>query len=152
MKKFTKLLIIFFIIFVLSFFISKYYLQFILISGDSMKPTYSNNKHFSEQDITQGSIVAVKSKKLNCTLIKRIVAVPGDTVCIKDHQLYINSYPYSPTLNYTQIQNDFPLIKLGSNEYFIMGDNCNNSIDSRNVNVGLIKFDSIYGIIYISTP
>lgn len=158
MKKFSKSLIIFFIIFVLSFFISKYYLQFILISGDSMKPTYSNNqlallnKHFSEQDITQGSIVAVKSKKLNCTLIKRIVAVPGDTVCIKDHQLYINRQPYSPTLNYTQIQNDFPLIKLDSNEYFIMGDNCNNSIDSRNVNVGLIKFDSIYGIIYISTP
>lgn len=154
MKKCFKLLIAFFIIFMFSFFISKYYLQVILISGNSMNPTYSNNqlallnKNFSAQDITQGSIIAIKSKKLNCTLIKRIVAGPGDTVCIKEHQLYINNAPYSPTTNYSHIYKSLKLIKLNSNEYFVMGDNCNESIDSRNTRIGIINFDNIYGIIY----
>ena len=158
MKKHFKQLVAFCIIIVLSFFISKYYLQIILISGDSMTPTYSNNqfallnKHFSAQDISQGSVIAVKISQINSIIIKRVVAIPGDTIYISNHQLYINSQPYMPTLNYSQITEDLPQIKLGPNEFFIMGDNCNHSIDSRNKDIGLIAFDNIYGIIYTSFP
>ena len=103
MKKHFKQLVAFCIIIVLSFFISKYYLQIILISGDSMTPTYSNNqfallnKHFSAQDISQGSVIAVKISQINSIIIKRVVAIPGDTIYISNHQLYINSQPYMPT-------------------------------------------------------
>ena len=65
--------------------------------------------------------------------IKRVVAVPGQTVHIEDGVLYVDSKPYGDDA--TDLiasagiaENE---IKLGSDEYFVMGDNFNSSEDSR---------------------
>ena len=78
--------------------------------------------------------------------IKRVVAVPGDAVCIKDGRLYVNNtivdYGYDKIMD-AGIAED--IFTLDVDEYFVMGDNCNNSEDSRSGNIGPVSRDMIEG-------
>ena len=76
--------------------------------------------------------------------VKRVVAVPGDTVCIKDGKLYVNNsiaeYGYDKIMDAGIVENE---LTLEAGEYFVMGDNCNNSEDSRSGNIGPVSRDMI---------
>ena len=78
--------------------------------------------------------------------IKRVVAVPGDVVCIKDGRLYVNNtivdYGYDKIMDAGIAEDAFTL---DIDEYFVMGDNCNNSEDSRSGNIGPVSRDMIEG-------
>jgi signal peptidase I len=83
-------------------------------------------------------------------LIKRIIALPGDRLRIGDCNVYINQRVLKePYLGHKQTwhncepvwpQNGSPT-QLGSNDYFVMGDNRDNSTDSRNF--GVVKGNQI---------
>lgn len=78
--------------------------------------------------------------------IKRVVAVPGDEVCIKDGRLYVNDtivdYGYDKIMDAGIVEDE---LVLDDDEYFVMGDNCNNSEDSRSGNIGPVSRDMIEG-------
>lgn len=79
--------------------------------------------------------------------VKRVVAVPGDTVYIKGGILYVNGetqedYFDDKIAEPGLAENE---IKLGDDEYFVIGDNCNNSEDSRSANIGNIQKKYIIG-------
>lgn len=80
--------------------------------------------------------------------IKRIIGLPGETVLIKDGNIYINGEmieEYSivePMINYGLAGEE---ISLEDNEYFVLGDNRNNSEDSRFASIGNITRDEIIG-------
>lgn len=78
--------------------------------------------------------------------IKRVVAVPGDSVCIKDGKLYVNNtivdYGYDKIMDAGIAEDAFTL---EDDEYFVMGDNCNNSEDSRSGNIGPVSREMIEG-------
>ena len=78
--------------------------------------------------------------------VKRVVAVPGDVVCIKDGKLYVNNtiadYGYDKIMDAGIAESE---IVLDSDEYFVMGDNCNNSEDSRSGNIGPVSRSVIEG-------
>ena len=78
--------------------------------------------------------------------IKRVVAVPGDVVCIKEGKLYVNhtivDYGYDKIMDAGIVEDE---ITLDVDEYFVMGDNCNNSEDSRSGNIGPVSRDMIEG-------
>ena len=80
--------------------------------------------------------------------VKRVVAVPGDQVLIADGVLYVNGEPYEEETEVTPME-DAGLaaeeITLGENEFFVLGDNRNNSEDSRYANIGSIKKEYIIG-------
>lgn len=80
--------------------------------------------------------------------IKRVVAVPGDTVQIKKGVLYVNGKQVEESKEYDSIE-DAGLaeeeITVGEDEYFVLGDNRNNSEDSRYANIGNVKKDYIIG-------
>ena len=80
--------------------------------------------------------------------IKRVIALPGDRVQIKDGIVYINGEPFEEKAEVSAIEN--PLlaedeIVIGKDEYFVLGDNRNNSEDSRYASIGNVKKEHIIG-------
>ena len=107
------------------------------ISGPGMEPSLSDGDKVNAfniyRDIKRGDIVVyISPENPDYTLIKRVVGLPGETIEIKDNQVYINASilvePYilespSYTVAPSTIPNDY---------YFMLGDNRNKSNDSHN--------------------
>ena len=78
--------------------------------------------------------------------VKRVVAVPGDRVVIQNGVLYVNGqeseWNTDKILEPGIAENEFTL---GSGEYFCIGDNINNSEDSRSANIGPVSENDILG-------
>lgn len=80
--------------------------------------------------------------------VKRVVAVPGDKVQIIDGILYVNSEEAELSEEYDKMADAgiaLNEITLQSGEYFVLGDNRNNSEDSRSANIGVINEEDIIG-------
>lgn len=140
-------------------------------SGSSMLPTLKKETYevelvYSKMNIDKNNIISfdyycdptnihIKEEQRGTTisLAKRVVGLPGDTIeCIKGI-VYVNgvledSFPYGTTEKYHQ-DVIFSLV-LGEDEYFVMGDNRENSLDSRYI--GPIKRDWITGKYLFGIP
>lgn len=80
--------------------------------------------------------------------VKRVIAVPGDTVQIKEGKVYVNGELFEETVSTENIENAMLAeheILVGEDEYFVMGDNYNNSEDSRYASIGNVKKEYITG-------
>ena len=82
--------------------------------------------------------------------IKRIIGLPGETVQIKDGYVYINDKKLEETFGREVIRADrygqaAEPITLGQDEYFVLGDNRNESADSRETSVGILKREDFIG-------
>lgn len=81
--------------------------------------------------------------------IKRIIGLPGETVQIDEAgSIYINGEVLEEDFGLETIK--YPgraseLVTLGEDEYFVLGDNRNNSIDGRDSRVGNVKREAIIG-------
>lgn len=115
-----------------------------IVTGSSMEPTYNNGDvvicttFFSEENLQRGDVVVITQgvKKI----IKRLVALPGDRVEIRDGMLYVNDElsPY----NYEAMEDPGMLINpvtLIEDEYIYLGDNRNASSDSRDYGMASIS-------------
>ena len=82
--------------------------------------------------------------------IKRIAAKPGDTVAIRDGVLFVNDVPYiehplDKIADAGILENE---LVLEDDEYFLIGDNINNSEDSRSSNIGPVSKARIVGKVW----
>ncbi len=90
--------------------------------------------------------------------VKRVIGLPGDTISVKQGVLYVNGEaveePFlsdARTVRFDKGSNNFGPVEIGEGEYFVMGDNRDNSNDSRNV--GVITDDMVIGKVrYIIWP
>ena len=88
--------------------------------------------------------------------VKRLVAVPGDTVEIRGGVLYVNGEATEDPKLMGSVPRDYPLYQLEEDEYFVIGDNRGNSHDSRfdgrseNVNYPVSSFNSYVGPLHRS--
>ena len=80
--------------------------------------------------------------------VRRVIAGPGDRVKISDGAVYVNGELYDEKTTVASIEDPgiaADEIKLGDEEYFVLGDNRNNSEDSRLANIGNVKKEYIIG-------
>ena len=115
------------------------------VSGESMEPV------FREGDIIlfrkwgtpeNGEIVTAYIEDLDCMVVKRILAAEGDRITIHQGKLYLNG---KETAKAAAGKPDCPEIRLTSDQYFLIGDHQDVSLDSRTF--GCIGRDAVYGIV-----
>lgn len=134
-----------------TWYISTYCWQIALVQGESMYPTYHEWQFIildkKADKFEKGDVIAFQCETLDTVMIKRIVAVSGDTVCISDGNLYVNgASPVNTNISYSGIAGQKLTIPKG--KCFVMGDNYEYSKDSRYEEIGYIDFTSIIGIVY----
>lgn len=117
------------------------------IQGYSMENTFENRQVCIStpvySELKCGDIVVAQSEVLGQVIVKRIIACPGDIIEIKDNVVYVNGEILSePYLKEPMVTADI-CITLAGNEFFLCGDNRNNSLDSRTEFVGPIKSEDI---------
>jgi len=140
MKKQYYFLINIAIIGFIVFFINAFFFQVCFVNGDSMNPTYKNGQiliaNKFDKDIKRNDIIVININKK--TIIKRVVGIPNDKVQCIDGYLYVNGIKFDDKFmdNPGAISSE---IVLGEDEYFVLGDNRNYSIDSRFEEIGIIS-------------
>ena len=141
----------------------------IWVSGTSMKNTLQNRELLlvsklaygkGSQGMERGDIVICRypgrtqfSLHLGANLsithhtafVKRLVALPGDTIEFSGGKMYVNGEPVPDPEKMGSVPRDYPLRQLGENEYFVVGDNRLTSHDSRSSDVGPIGREMIMG-------
>ena len=101
-----------------------------------MSNNASKNHKPKEKDI----VIIQRNDKL---IVKRVIGEPGDEVEIVDNKVYINGNELNEDyINKDDIMTNCPDIKvtLDTDEIFVMGDNRNHSLDSRDSRVGVINY------------
>ncbi len=138
--------------------------QTVTVIGPSMKNTLDdgqvvvvNKLTYTIGDIDRYDVVAYSQVETDTYFdIKRVIGLPNETVQIKDGLIYIDNKPLTDCPIKEQILNSGMAseeIHLGDTEYFVLGDNINNSEDSRYSNIGNIGESEMLGkVVFILSP
>lgn len=156
MKEILGLIVYCIIVVAIMFLVVKYVGQRTVVIGDSMETTLQDGDNLITDKITyrfsepkRFDIVVFPYKdNTSQLLIKRIIGMPGETVQIMDGKVYINGFELIEEYGNELIEEAGiaanPIV-LGPDEYFVLGDNRNNSQDSRFASVGNIHRDDLVG-------
>ncbi|MCC0671419.1 MULTISPECIES: signal peptidase I [unclassified Clostridioides] len=153
-EKFTfKDIIVTAILSVIAFLLISSVIRLTTVMGHSMDQTlYDREKliiskiAYNKEDPKYKDVVVIKRSDLNVKyIIKRVIAVEGDTLKIVNNKLYINDKLIEENYINEKMQTSDLEIKIPKDKIFVMGDNRNNSIDSRSSIVGLIDQKDIEG-------
>jgi signal peptidase I len=142
------------------FVISHYFVESVQVVGQSMVPTLQADNHyllnrwaFRNHDPKVGDVVVLRDPEDHGISVKRIVATGGQAVLLKDGKVFINGQemnePYlSPnTRTYTYSHAKEQFITCGKDQYFVLGDNREVSIDSRVY--GALPRENILGLVVL---
>ncbi|MDE5699168.1 MAG: signal peptidase I [Lachnospiraceae bacterium] len=126
------------------------------VIGPSMEPSLYNGQSiflnrliYKVSSPREGDVIVFlpNGNEKSHYYVKRVIGVPGDTLYIKNGLLYVNDEAVEEYFN-DRIAEPGLLeseVTLGEDEYFVIGDNCNNSEDSRSANIGTVKKSYIIG-------
>ncbi len=148
--------------------VPNYILQRTVVSGESMMETLKEGDsllvdkisyHFKDPERYDVIVFYPKGRDVDEYYVKRIYGLPGETIQIKGDDIYINNEkiedPYARDGTEDPGVAETP-VKLGDDEYFVMGDNRQESLDSREPLVdgdpdapGMVKFENISGRVFL---
>lgn len=151
-----EIIVVIVIAFVLVYFVG----EKTSVIGASMNPTLSNkdeviiNKFiYTLTDPKRGDVVVFRPNGNENTHlnIKRVVGLPGETIRVEKGILYIDGEAYQSEFVANGIKDEgiaMEPILLGEDEYFVLGDNVNNSEDSRFANIGNVNKADMEGKVW----
>lgn len=142
-----------------------YVLQQFAVEGTSMLTTLHpsdrvlvNKLSYHLHDPRRGDVVVLKRIESNAQerdLIKRVVALPGETIEYHDCQLFIDGTMVNEPYLDPQIVSpnrcgaDQPAVEVEPKHVFVMGDNRGGSLDSRDASVGQIAYSNLIGRAFV---
>ena len=148
------------IVCLIAFVLVWYFGQRVSMVGDSMNPVMENGNVtlinrivYDASTPKRGDVIAFKpnGNDISYYYIKRIVGLPGETIEIRDGKIFIDEEELEEEYITTEIDDvgivDEPM-KLGNNEFFVLGDDRQNSEDSRTANIGNVKRSEIEGKVW----
>ncbi len=160
---------------IIAFLVRSYIFEPVRVDGDSMYPTLHHGEFMYVSKLDYGTsffgipftgigsyvplggepalfdvVVCNYPDRLNdngsrLNFVKRVVGLPGDTVEIRSGYLYVNGVRYEEKFLHERMNRDFGPYTVPEGHYFLMGDNRNDSNDSRNAAVGPVSRDMIVG-------
>lgn len=159
LKKIIKISLYLFSIVIAANLVVKYVGRRIIVEGSSMEPTLNNQDNLIVEKVTylfndpeRFDIIVIPARfQTDIKYIKRIIGLPGETVYINENgYIYIDDVLLEETYGKEIILNEnrglaAEKILLGEDEYFVLGDNRNDSLDSRNPAVGKVHRSEIAG-------
>lgn len=114
--------------------------------GSSMLPTYASNRlnlvnrlAYTMTTPARGDVIAIELAGPHVVYVKRIIGLPGERIAINGGEVEINGTPLLEPYVRHRREWDVPEITLGTQEYFVMGDNRGMS------DFGRIQVDKILG-------
>ncbi len=125
-----------------------------VVSGNSMEPNLHNNDiafvspllyDIDRFDIV---IVSIEDNNVETLIVKRVIGLPGEEIRYENGKLYIDGVYYEESFDTSSYTDDFSscdleVCRIPEGSYFLLGDNRNNSTDSRYL--GYINRSSIVG-------
>lgn len=143
-------------------FITRHFLVLpFIVKGASMEPNFYDNEYLIVDEVTfrlrepeRGEIVVFHppTESEEQYYIKRVIGLPGETVIVADGKVTIenNEYPNGVVLDEAYLDDITTLsdrTTLGPNEYYLMGDNRDHSLDSRSF--GAVPKANIVGRVWL---
>ncbi len=133
----------------------------IRVDGDSMYPTLRNGEQMIVEKLSyyvsppeRGDIIVCYYPGFTISCVKRVIGLPGDTICVSHGDVSINGEPLDESAYWDdRIRGNMDPLVVPEGTVFVMGDNRNNSSDSREESVGPIPFEKIVGkVVYVMWP
>jgi signal peptidase I len=128
--------------------------QATIVYGQSMEPNLSERQRLIIDKLSyrlhpprRNDIVVLDMPDMSEMLVKRVIGLPGETIEIQNGVVYVNGTPLpEPFPHDLGFENRGP-VTLGPLNYYVMGDNRDNSNDSRSF--GPVKRESILGRVWL---
>ncbi|MGE5575974.1 MAG: signal peptidase I [Syntrophothermus sp.] len=153
-QNFLEYFQIFLVAGILAFLITGFIVQPFMVDGSSMEPTLHNGQRLLVNKFLYrfnpprtGDIVVFRYPgDVRLRFIKRVIGVPGDRVLIRNGHVFVNGRLLNEEyLRGIKTLGDFGPVKVGAGRLFVLGDNRNNSKDSRYSDVGLVPVGNVVG-------
>ena len=137
----------------LAMFIRTFIVELYVVDGPSMRPTLESEERLVVNKFVYRFRVPEKGEVLvfqyprdpSRDFIKRVIATPGDTIEIHEGRVLVNDQLLTEDYILEKTRSEFPKMTVPEGRIFVMGDNRNNSEDSRFADVGFVPYDLIKG-------
>ena len=150
------------IVVLVAFLIVRYGLERMTMSGNGMGPTGKdddsiliNKMSYKLHSVKRNDVVVLRQNgsEHNYYVVQRVIGLPGEKVKITNGEVYIDGKVLDEKYDFPLMKNGglaLDEITLDDYEYFVLGDNRNNSEDSRYADIGMVRKRYIVGKIWFT--